>query len=75
MLNYLFDKFDFVKLMIYHCVNKSIIDILLRVLFIDTPFIDTKMTLFLVFFHFLLEFKLFQGKKKRGNDFIARSIR
>lgn len=57
MLNYLFDKFDFIKLMIYHCINKSVIDILLRVLIIDIPFIDTKMTLFLVFRKFLIEFK------------------
>jgi hypothetical protein len=47
MLNHLFERFESIKLMIYHSVNKSIIDLLLRILFIDIPFIDAKMTLFL----------------------------
>lgn len=46
-MNHLFEKFDYIKLMIYHSVNKSIADLLLRILFIDIPFIDAKMTLFL----------------------------
>ena len=47
MMNHLFEKFEYIKLMIYHSVNKSIADLLLRILFIDIPFIDPKMTLFL----------------------------
>lgn len=47
MLNHLFEKFEFIKLMIYHSVNKSIVDLLFRILFIDIPYIDSKMTLFL----------------------------
>lgn len=46
-MNHLFEKFDYIKLMIYHSVNKSVADLLLRILFIDIPFIDAKMTLFL----------------------------
>ena len=76
MLNYLFDKFEHIKAMIFHCVNKSIIDILLRVLFIDIPFIDTKMTLFLVFlFLFFKNYILFLGTKERSIELIIRSLR
>ena len=74
MLNYLFEKFDTIKQMIYHSVNKSIIDLILRILCIDIPFIDAKMTLFLVLYKMTEFFKVFKGTTKRNNVTFIRNL-